>query len=36
VWDGRYEGGRRVGPGVYLARYQAGAATGVVRLVRVE
>jgi hypothetical protein len=36
VWDGLDAGGRRVGNGVYLARYQAGDVRGVRRLVRME
>jgi hypothetical protein len=36
VWDGRDEAGSLSPPGVYLARYQAGRAGGVARLVKVE
>jgi len=33
AWDGRDESGSRVAPGVYLARFEAGGASGVTRLV---
>lgn len=36
VWDGRDGGGRQLAPGVYLARYQAGAAHGTRRLVKLN
>ncbi len=36
VWDGHDAGGANLPSGVYLARYRAGAAAGVRRLVRVE
>jgi hypothetical protein len=34
VWDGRDDGGRMTAPGVYLARWRAGAAHGTARMVR--
>jgi hypothetical protein len=36
VWDGRDAGGKSLRSGVYLARYHAGTASGVRRLIRVE
>jgi hypothetical protein len=36
VWDGRDAGGKPVASGVYLARYRAGSAAGVRRVIRVE
>lgn len=36
LWDGRSASGELVRPGVYLARWQAGAATGAVRLVKID
>jgi flagellar hook assembly protein FlgD len=36
TWDGRDDAGRRAPPGVYLARYRAGLAQGVTRLVKIE
>jgi hypothetical protein len=36
VWDGRDADGRSVANGIYFARYHAGEAAGVRRLVRVE
>lgn len=36
VWDGRAADGRRVEPGLYLVRWQAGRQSGSARLVRVE
>lgn len=34
VWDGRDDGGRTTAPGVYLARWRAGAAQGTARMVK--
>jgi hypothetical protein len=35
AWDGRADDGRRVPPGVYLARWRAAGKSGTARLVRV-
>lgn len=35
-WDGRDDVGRRVAPGAYLVRYEAGAAAGTAKVVRVR
>jgi hypothetical protein len=36
VWDGTDQAGRDTAPGIYLARYRAGLASGTARLVKVE
>ena len=36
LWDGRDDAGRKTPAGVYLARFRAGLAQGVTRLVKIE
>jgi hypothetical protein len=36
AWDGRDDGGHAIGSGVYLARWRAGTARGVGRLVKID